>query len=399
MNCQEFAAVLDDHRLSRLAPAARSALDTHAVACRSCADALAAVEALTRDPIPAAPAAVPQPPRRRAHLRRVAAVSFLSFAGVALAATALVAMHTAWQRAHGADAATRAASSADRPAVPSGGATAAAPAAPMAYVRAAERAARKRFNAALMSAPDLPDGDFFPLLHPAPAYPSAAAARKLEGFAVGEFTITADGDVADVHIVKSSNPVFDAPTIAAIRESKYKPRIVGGKPVPVEGARLRIVYVLRSPHADGGAKKPAPAPPEPQDAFSRQRFEALLAGTMSCVRANDLNCIELNLDRIRATYPLTRDQRERLLRIEGFVQHREGNYERAIAAYRKAAALEAEEGASRKTQMIIAHIYYERQEYQPALDAALRYLRRARHPAPADFVFVDRLRQLGAVVR
>jgi TonB family protein len=424
MNCQEFAAVLDEKRLSDLPQNTSSALAAHAAVCHACAEAFAASEALARDPIPAPPAAVDVAGllrrhaaggraarpllRRRARLRRAAALSLLGFAGIAVAATALLAVHAVRQRAHRGD--TRgpavvgdrsAAVSPREPASP-------AASSPVAYVRAAERAERKRFNASLMSSPGLPDGELFPLLHVAPAYPPAAAARKLEGFAVGEFTVTADGDVTDVHIVKSTDAVFDAPTIEAIRESKYKPRVVNGEAVPVHGVRLRIGYRLQAPRAGADANKGAAAtkraaaplrPPEPQDALSRQQFDELLAGTMSCLRANDLNCIELNLDRIRAGSRLTRSQREKLLRIEGFVQHREGNYERAIAAYRKAAELQSADGVQWNTLMIVAHIYYERHEYQPALDAALRYLKRAQHPAPADYVFVDRLRQLGAVVR
>lgn len=419
MNCQEFAAVLDENALSRLHRDARARLDAHAAQCRLCAEALAASEALARDPIPAAPgvvdivnrlrrppagahAALPLEPRRRARLRRTAAVSLLAFAGAAFAATALLAAVHAWQRAHGGSAAPAAAAGARQATASSASSAAAIPSSPIAYVKAHERAQGRRFNAALMSSSGLPDGDYFPLLHVAPAYPPAAAARELEGLAVGEFTITADGDVANVHIVKSTDPVFDAATIEAIRESKYKPRIVDGKAVAVHGVRLKIGYRLHAPHKGAGAaaKEPAPTkPPEPQGALGRRQFDELLSGTMSCLRTNDLDCIELNLDRIRASHPLTRDERETLLRIEGFVQHREGNYERAIAAYRKAAELEAEDGVPWNTSMIVAHIYYERHEYQPALDAALQYLKRAPHPTPADYVLVDRLRQLGAVVR
>lgn len=415
MNCQEFSAVLDEHRLSNLHQDARSVFDAHAAACRSCAETFAASEALARDPIPVARAAlevadllrrckagacaVPLPPRRRPRLRRVAAVFLLGFGGVAFAATALFAVHAAWQRAHGGDGTVATPASMGQPASSAQNGAPAAATSPAAYVRKADSAERKRFNEALMSSPDLPDGNFFPLLHAAPSYPPEAAARKLDGYAIGEFTVTADGDVADVHIVKSSDPVFDTPTIEAIGASKYKPRIVGGRAVPVHGARLKITYRMQSPHLDTATKKAAPKPSEqPRDALSRHRFGALLAATTSCLHANDLNCIELNLVQIRATYPLTRDERETLLRIEGFVQHREGNYERAIAAYRKAADLEAEDGVHWNSLVIVAHIYYEQHEYQPALDAALQYLKSAQHPALADYVFVDRLRQLGAVV-
>ena len=49
--------------------------------------------------------------------------------------------------------------------------------------------------------------------------------------------------------------------------------------------------------------------------------------------------------------------------------------------------------------MIAAQIHYEQHQYQAALDAAIEYLKRSPSPSPGDYVFVDRLRALGAQVR
>jgi len=49
--------------------------------------------------------------------------------------------------------------------------------------------------------------------------------------------------------------------------------------------------------------------------------------------------------------------------------------------------------------MIVARIHYEQNQYQEALDAAVRYLRAAPNPDASDYVFVDKLRQLGARLR
>jgi TonB family protein len=321
-------------------------------------------------------------------------VTLLGFAGAAFAAVSVLVVHS---HRTGADAAGAAGT---EPAAAAGGGDTpqAAVTSPIDYIESAEAVERQRFDSRLMSAPSLPDGEMFPLLHVPPLYPPEAAENKIEGYAVGEFTVTPDGDVANVHIVKSSDPAFDQSTVNALQRSKYKPRVVDGRAVAVDGVRVKITYVLQDPDtAQSENEKPPQTPPEPADAPDWREFNDLLAETFDCLKSSDLSCIELNLDRIRMTYTLTTEQRSKLWRIGGFVQHRLGNYERAIEAYERAAALDLQPYSS--TWMIVAHIYYERQQYQPALDAALKYLKTARHPNAADYVFVDRLRQLGAVVR
>lgn len=412
MNCREFAAALDEGTIDDLSETARAALDTHAAACPDCADALAAHEALVRDRIPGRPAALgtaallarrrdgaPAPSLgRRRRRRRAAAVTLFGFAGVAFAAVSILVVHGYRTGVDGAADTAPAAPQESAAAAAGGDAVEAAVASPIDYLETAEAAESERFNARLMSAPALPDGEMFPLLHVPPVYPPEAAERKIEGYAVGEFTVTPAGDVANVHIFESSDPAFDQSTIDALQRSKYKPRVVDGRAVAVDGVRVKITYVLQDPNAQRSENlEPPQTPPEPKDAPDWREFNSLLADTLDCLKSSDLDCIELNVDRIRSTYSLTKDEQSKLWRIEGFVQHRLGNYERAIEAYEEAAALDAQPDSA--TWMIVAHIYYEREQYQPALDAALKFLKTARHPSAADYVFVDRLRQLGAVVR
>src|SRR5690606_24682343 len=106
-------------------------------------------------------------------------------------------------------------------------------------------------------------------------------------------------------------------------------------------------------------------------------FRALLAPALECVERSDLVCVELALDQIRAAYALTPRQASELSRIDGFVYHRIGDPERAIAAYEEAARLfesQAFEGTGdyfATPWMTAAMIHYERHRYQEALDAAI----------------------------
>src|SRR5690606_21624733 len=97
-------------------------------------------------------------------------------------------------------------------------------------------------------------------------------------------------------------------------------------------------------------------------------------------------------DEISATYTLAPRQESELARIYGFVFHRLGDYERAIAAYERAArpfedeVLEGTGNYFAMPWMTAAMIHYERHRYQEALDAALRYLRAAENPSLADYM-------------
>lgn len=66
----------------------------------------------------------------------------------------------------------------------------------------------------------------------APEYPLQAARSQTSGFAVVEFTVSADGTVDNPHVIDSSpRRVFDSAAIQAVRSSKFKPALKDGTPV------------------------------------------------------------------------------------------------------------------------------------------------------------------------
>ena len=76
------------------------------------------------------------------------------------------------------------------------------------------------------------EGDVIPIVRIEPQYPREALMDGISGWVEIEFTIEADGSVADPKII-GSNPrrMFDRNAIRAIYKWKFKPRIVDGKPV------------------------------------------------------------------------------------------------------------------------------------------------------------------------
>lgn len=74
-----------------------------------------------------------------------------------------------------------------------------------------------------------------------PNYPIAAKRQKLEGYALAEFIVDENGNVINVEIKQSSNPIFEKPTIDAIRGWKFTPGEKDGRKVKTR-TRVKIPY-------------------------------------------------------------------------------------------------------------------------------------------------------------
>ena len=103
------------------------------------------------------------------------------------------------------------------------------------------------------------DGSYIPLFKVIPIYPRRAKERGTMGYALVEFTITESGVVEDIVVVEgycsNSDPndpatefrpctMFNSASASAAQKLKYKPKIVDGKAVPVEGVLHRFTFAL-----------------------------------------------------------------------------------------------------------------------------------------------------------
>ena len=86
--------------------------------------------------------------------------------------------------------------------------------------------------------------ELMPLVRVPPRYPGRAARLQIEGSVTVEFTITADGSVADPAIIESDPPrVFDKAALQAIVQWKFKPRVENGQAVESRASQ-RIEFAL-----------------------------------------------------------------------------------------------------------------------------------------------------------
>jgi protein TonB len=66
-----------------------------------------------------------------------------------------------------------------------------------------------------------------------PSYPEIARKLRLEGVAVLQAIISADGRVEEVRVVKSAHALLDAEAVGAVERWRYRPATLKGRPVRV----------------------------------------------------------------------------------------------------------------------------------------------------------------------
>ena len=103
------------------------------------------------------------------------------------------------------------------------------------------------------------DGEYIPLFKVVPIYPRRAQERGTKGYALVEFTITDTGSVENAQTIEgycsSKRPddpdvqfrpcsMFNSASARAALKLKYKPKIVDGRAVPVDGVLHRFTYIL-----------------------------------------------------------------------------------------------------------------------------------------------------------
>lgn len=90
------------------------------------------------------------------------------------------------------------------------------------------------------------DGDYLPFVKVAPIYPRRLLSRGIEGECTVEFTVTAMGTVRDPRVVdgQCSNSQFVNVSLDAVMKFKYKPRVIDGVAVAVNGVRNRFTFEI-----------------------------------------------------------------------------------------------------------------------------------------------------------
>jgi TonB family protein len=95
-----------------------------------------------------------------------------------------------------------------------------------------------------------------PLKRSAPDYPQKALENRQEGWVRVSFIISEEGGVIEPMIEDSSNRVFDESTLRAIKNWRYKPATLGGKPVE----QSMVETIIRYQFQGGNGASPGASP-------------------------------------------------------------------------------------------------------------------------------------------
>ncbi|MEP4485225.1 MAG: TonB family protein [Halioglobus sp.] len=93
------------------------------------------------------------------------------------------------------------------------------------------------------------EGDYLPIVKVAPIYPRRALMSGIFGDCLVIYTVTTVGSVKDVKVDKErcTDAVFYRPSIEAAQRFKYKPRVIDGVAIEVEGVMNRFYYREEAP--------------------------------------------------------------------------------------------------------------------------------------------------------
>lgn len=99
----------------------------------------------------------------------------------------------------------------------------------------------------------LGEGEYLPIVKVPPEYPSTALSRGIEGYCTVIYTVTETGTTRDVRPIPGEcvtkdgqqTSVFDRVSVRAAAKFKYKPKVVDGKPIEVNGVKNRFTFEMK----------------------------------------------------------------------------------------------------------------------------------------------------------
>ncbi|MEW6984418.1 energy transducer TonB [Colwelliaceae bacterium 6471] len=83
-----------------------------------------------------------------------------------------------------------------------------------------------------------------PLFRVSPKYPVAAAKRRKEGYVKLNFTIDEFGQVKAPKVVLSTDPIFEKPSLAALKQWRYAPKFEHGEAVEATDVTVQLDFKM-----------------------------------------------------------------------------------------------------------------------------------------------------------
>lgn len=104
--------------------------------------------------------------------------------------------------------------------------------------------------------PDIRVEGFLPIEMVTPEYPANALQKGIEGWVQAEFTIDANGTIIKPTIIgHSPSRIFDRAVLVALKKSRYRPQLLNGEPVVVQGVTEIFRFTLSATQQDAALDK------------------------------------------------------------------------------------------------------------------------------------------------
>ena len=224
------------------------------------------------------------------------------------------------------------------------------------------------------------------IVAPPPVYPTDLRAEYSEGFVDIKFEITAAGTVRDLVVVDSVPPgVFDEAALQGVMKFYYKPRIVDGEPVAVDGVRTRFKFSSGVPDRSV-EQKPAKQTKTLPQAVSKNVYDQIL-------RAQELVDAEIYsgalsiLESLQSSEKLTEYELQNVLNYLGFVYYNMDNIDEAMRAYGEMIRIPSiEPQILKNTVYTMAQLNMMEENYNEAIRLLEQYFVLEINPAPDPYI-------------
>lgn len=88
------------------------------------------------------------------------------------------------------------------------------------------------------------DRNYLAVVKVAPCFPAEARSESVTGQVLVQYDISKGGYPRNIEVLKSTNEIFIKPTLDSVKQYRYLPRIVNGKPAKAIGVKTRVTFRL-----------------------------------------------------------------------------------------------------------------------------------------------------------
>lgn len=229
------------------------------------------------------------------------------------------------------------------------------------------------------------DADLLPIVKVGAVYPREAKDNRIEGYVLVEFTVNAEGITEDAQVMQAEPAgVFEAAALKAVARYRYKPRVIAGQAVAVEGIQNRITFKL-----DGGASVENGAV-ERVPGLSDRVYEQIAAMHSHIDNEEYVAAREILSGMKAQVASMNGYELGQMYNMAGFLAFNMNNNEQAISEYEQIVAQESmvPAGLRSATLFTLAQLNFATDDFEASLDYIQLWMQESENPGPIPQIFM-----------